>query len=98
MTDELVVKINNKIREVRRFTITELSFEFPLISQSLLHKVVTQKLGYHKFCARWVPKILSEGHKTQRMAPSLNFLEAYNKDSDSLLDRIVTGSRLGLNM
>ena len=53
VTDELVAKINEKIHENCHFTITEFSFEFPQISQSLLHDIVTDKLGYHKFCARW---------------------------------------------
>ena len=91
MTDELVAKINEKIHENRRFTITEFSLEFPQIPRSLLHEIVTEKLGYHNFCARWVPKLLSEDHKEQRIAASLTFLEAYEKDGDSLLDRVVTG-------
>ena len=91
VTDELVAKIKEKIRENCRFTITEFSLEFPQISRSLLHEIVTEKLGYHKFCARWVPKLLSEDHKKQRMAASLTFLEAYEKDGDSILDRVVTG-------
>jgi len=56
-----------------------------------LHEIVTEKLGYHKFCARWVPKLLSEDHKKQRITSSLTFLEAYEKNGDSLLDRVVTG-------
>ena len=52
VTDELVAKINVKINANRRFTITEFSLEFPPISRSLLHEIVTEKLGYHKFCAR----------------------------------------------
>jgi len=63
VTDELVTKINEKIHENRRFTITEFSLGFPQISRSLLHEIVTEKLGYHKFCARWVSKLLSEDHK-----------------------------------
>jgi len=91
VTDELVAKINEKIHENRRFTIKEFLLEFPQISRSLLHEMVTEKLGYHKFCARCVPKLLSEDHKKQCMAASLTFLEAYEKDGDSLLDRVVTG-------
>uniref|UniRef100_A0A670YLX0 Mariner Mos1 transposase n=1 Tax=Pseudonaja textilis TaxID=8673 RepID=A0A670YLX0_PSETE len=68
-------RIDDKIRENHRFTVTELSLSFPQISRSLLHEIVTQKLGYHKFGARWVPKILTENHKNQRMAASLTFLE-----------------------
>lgn len=91
VTDELVAKVDEKIQESRRLTMTELSFSFPQISRSLLHEIVTQNLGYHKFCARWIPKILTENHKNQRMAASLTFLDSYEKDGDSLLDRIVTG-------
>jgi hypothetical protein len=38
--------------------------------------------GYHKFCAIWVPKMLTGEHKTQRMASALTFLERYHKDGD----------------
>uniref|UniRef100_A0A670YBV0 Mos1 transposase HTH domain-containing protein n=1 Tax=Pseudonaja textilis TaxID=8673 RepID=A0A670YBV0_PSETE len=89
--DELVAKVDDKICENCRFTVTELLLSFPQIARSLLHEIVTQKLGYHKFCARWVPKILTENHKSQRMAASLTFLYSYDKDGDSFLDRIVTG-------
>uniref|UniRef100_A0A670ZEW1 Histone-lysine N-methyltransferase SETMAR n=1 Tax=Pseudonaja textilis TaxID=8673 RepID=A0A670ZEW1_PSETE len=91
VTDELVVKVNDKIHENCCFTVTELSISFPQISHGLLHEIVTQKLGYHRFCARWVPKILTGNHKSQRMAASLTFLYSYDKDGDSFLDRIVTG-------
>ena len=46
VTDELVAKINEKIRENRRFTITELSLSFSQVSRILLFEIVTQKLGY----------------------------------------------------
>ncbi|GBL97177.1 hypothetical protein AVEN_144615-1 [Araneus ventricosus] len=67
VTDELTVKIDEKIRGNRLFTIIEFSLEFPQISRSLLHEIVVKKLGYHKFSARWVPEILTENHKKQRM-------------------------------
>ncbi|GFV45555.1 mariner Mos1 transposase [Trichonephila clavipes] len=52
-----------------------------------------QKLGYHKFCTRWVPKLCAytDHHKGQRMGTALAFLETYDRHGDSLLDRIVTG-------
>lgn len=91
VSDELVEKINAKIRDNRRFTISELSSEFPQISRTVLYEVVTDRLGYRKFCARWVPKILSETHKTQRMTSALDFLTRYDTEGESFLDRIVTG-------
>jgi hypothetical protein len=51
-----------------RFTILELSCEFPQISRTVLYETITVRLGFHRFCARWVPKILTDTHKTQRMA------------------------------
>ena len=52
VTDELVVKINEKLHENCRFTITVFSLQFPQISRSLLHEIVMEKLGYLKFFAR----------------------------------------------
>jgi hypothetical protein len=91
VTDDLVAKVDEKVRESRRFTITELALCFPQVSRTLLFEIVTKKLGYHKFCARWVPKMLTDRHKEQRMGAALTFLEAYHDHGDALLDRIVTG-------
>jgi transposase len=63
VTNELVQKIDGKVRDNRRFTISELSDEFPQISRTVLYEIVTESLGYKKYCARWVHKILSEHHK-----------------------------------
>jgi hypothetical protein len=69
---DVVQSVYQKICERRRFTITELSCEFPQISRTLLYENITVRLGYHhKFCARWVPKMLTGAHKTQRMALAL---------------------------
>ncbi|GFX40649.1 HTH_48 domain-containing protein [Trichonephila clavipes] len=42
VTDELVAKVDEKISENRRFTITELSPSFPQVSRTLLFEIVTQ--------------------------------------------------------
>jgi len=61
--DDLVRKINETVRDDRRFTVSDLSLHFPKISRTLLYDIVSSHLGYRKVCARWVPKILSEEHK-----------------------------------
>jgi hypothetical protein len=63
VNDKLVEKVNNKIRENWRFTISELSTCFPQISRTLLYEIVAETLQYHKVCARWVPKMLTDKHK-----------------------------------
>ena len=41
VNEDLVRAVEGKIRENRRFTITPLSLNFPQISRSLLHKIVS---------------------------------------------------------
>jgi hypothetical protein len=67
VTDDLVHCHDQRICERRRFTISELYCEFPQIS----HHLTTVRLGYHKFCARWVLKMLTGAHKTHRMTSAL---------------------------
>jgi hypothetical protein len=72
-SDDLAQSVDLKICEKRRLKNSELSCEFPQISRTVLYEIITVRLGYHKFCARWVPKILTAAHKTQRMASALTF-------------------------
>jgi transposase len=55
VTDELVQKVNQCLRG-KRFTISQLSEEFPHTLRTTLYRIVTDRLGYQKFCARWLPK------------------------------------------
>ncbi|GBM92553.1 hypothetical protein AVEN_185615-1 [Araneus ventricosus] len=70
-TDDLVQRVDQAIRGNRRFTISGLSDLFPEISRSALYTIVSERLEYRKLCARWVPKMLSNHHKTQRMGAAL---------------------------
>ena len=56
ITDDLVENVNTTIRGNRRFSISELSLEFPRVSRSVIYDIVSEKLGYKKLYARWVPK------------------------------------------
>jgi hypothetical protein len=61
----------------------------PQISCTVLYDIITLKMGYHNFCARWVPKMLTDAHKTQRMTSALTFLERYHKNGDEFFSHIV---------
>ncbi|GFX41139.1 histone-lysine N-methyltransferase SETMAR [Trichonephila clavipes] len=88
---DLIKEIDEKIRLLRNFTISQLSEHFPNISWTVLCATVTRKLGYRKFCARWVPKRLKDIHKTSRMCAALEFLSRYHTDGEDFLNRMVTG-------
>ena len=71
--------------------IRELHHIIPEVSKTTIHhEAVTEKLGYRKLCARWVPKMLTDGHKTKRMGSALKFLTRYAQEGDEFLDAIVT--------
>jgi len=88
---DLARKVNERVRDDRRFTISDLSLHFPQISRTLLYDIVRSHLGYRKVCARWVPEMLTEEYKKQRVACALTFLMRYHKERDGMLSRIVTG-------
>jgi hypothetical protein len=67
----------------------EISCEFPQISSTVLYVIITVRLDYYKFCARWIPKILTGAHKTQRISSALTLLKRYHKDGDEFHSHIV---------
>ena len=46
--NERVCKVNGRVRDDRRFTISDLSLHFPQISRTLLHDIVSSHLGYRR--------------------------------------------------
>jgi len=52
VTPHLVQQIEVKIRENRRFTITDLAEFFPNLSQKTVHRIVTENLHFRKL-QRW---------------------------------------------
>ena len=50
VNDDLVRKVNERVRDDRCFTISDLSLYFPQISRTLLYNIVSSHLGYRKVC------------------------------------------------
>jgi len=48
VNDDLVRKVNERVRDDRCFTISDLSLNFPQISRTLLYDVVSSHLGYRR--------------------------------------------------
>lgn len=90
-TDDIVDQVNQKLRCDRRLTISALANELPHVARTSIYRIVTEQLGYHKLCARWVPKMLTDQHKEQRMCSGRKFLDRYRQDGDDLFSHIVTG-------
>ncbi|KAG5318103.1 SETMR methyltransferase, partial [Pseudoatta argentina] len=91
LTDDIVEKIENALRDDRRLTVDELSAMVAQISRSLLHETITETLGYRKLSAKWVPKQLTDQHKLNRVEAGQEFLRRYKLHGDEFLRSIVTG-------
>ena len=49
------------------------------LSKTKIHETATSQLGKRKLCSRWVPKMLTDDHKTKRLVSALKFLTRYAK-------------------
>jgi hypothetical protein len=76
ISDELLQETEGEIRTNRRMTIRELHHIITEVSKTTIYETVTEKLGYRKLCARWMSKILTDGHKMKWMGSALKFLTA----------------------
>jgi len=48
VNDDLVHKVNERVCDNRRFTISDLTLHFPQISRNLLYDIVSTHLGYRR--------------------------------------------------
>jgi len=69
ISDKFLQEIEGEIRANRRVTTRQLHHIIPEVSKTTIHDAVTEKLGYRKLCARWVPKILTDDHQKKLMCP-----------------------------
>ncbi|UYV60803.1 hypothetical protein LAZ67_1002375, partial [Cordylochernes scorpioides] len=61
------------------------------IRRSSIGTIMSDVLNFLKVCTRWVPHLLLEKHKQQRVEAARAFLEMHQRDGDQLFSRIVTG-------
>jgi len=61
------------------------------ISHGSAYEFIHDILGFHKVCARWIPKQLTMLHKQTRFDICQQNLDHYDKEGDAFLDKIVTG-------
>ena len=61
------------------------------ISHGSAYQMIHDELGFHKICARWVPRELTAEHKRKRVEICQRLLNRYNNEGEEFLSRIVTG-------
>jgi hypothetical protein len=88
-TEEITERVCVMILDNQRVTIDEVVYHL-LISQGSVHEIIHNRLGFHKVCARWVPKQLTEEHKRSRLTICQRLLNRYRLECDAFLRRIIT--------
>ncbi|XP_018574826.1 uncharacterized protein LOC108913710 [Anoplophora glabripennis] len=67
ISDETVEKIERILLEDRKISIKEMALRVTEVSEASTKRILTEKLDYHKICARWVPHMLTAEQKQQRV-------------------------------
>lgn len=80
--------MNDIIRQDRRRTVREIE-DMLGISKSSVHRILPEKIGMQRVCARWVPRILKYEEKQKRISCSLEFLRRHGSGLQNFLDRII---------
>ena len=80
------------MRKDRRVSLDDLCVSIPEVSRTTIYRILTDKLQYRNVCARWIPRMLTEDHKRQRVDSAREFLRRYADEKDNYLDSIVTGN------
>ena len=78
-----------KVRENRRLTVREVSEEV-CICKSSCHTILTENLKMHRVAAKFVPRLLTEEQKQNRVIVSQELLDRSNTD-ENLLKNVITG-------
>ncbi|GFN94370.1 histone-lysine N-methyltransferase SETMAR [Plakobranchus ocellatus] len=78
-------RVDELIKVDRRVKLKEISLKLD-IPKTNFFKIVHDKLGYRKVSARWVPKMLSDEHKRQRVEISQIPLHRCQQEGDETVD------------
>ena len=88
-TGDLIAAVAAAVSDDRRLTIAELAAATGA-STATVFRILTEELGLVKKSARWVPKLLNEDQKMERVRICRKFVAAVRRRSMSMLDCIVT--------
>jgi len=88
-TDENVAEVREVIRSNRRLTVREVAEEAS-ISKTVCRETLTENLGLHRISAKFVPRLLTDEQKQNRVDVSQELLDRANDDDDNFLKNFIT--------
>ena len=93
LTEKNVGTVKTLIEEDARYTVQEIE-ELSGIHSSSVLKILRERLGLRKICARWVPRLLTDKQKQSQVRLALQVIEKYDKCDPCRLEEIVTGDEI----
>ena len=86
---ETVEKVNKLIMSDRRLSVCFIAASVG-ISTGSVHSILTENLSMNKVSARWVPRMLSDVQKADRVESSTGLLRLFNENPDNFVSRFLT--------
>ena len=68
------------------------------ISEGRVQKILKKHLDLRKVCARWVPDLLTEEQKTQRLKCARELLKTYKGFNSRVISNLLTGDETWVHM
>ena len=90
LMEKNVATVKTLIEEEARYTVQEIE-ELSGIRSSSVLKMLRERLGLRKICARWMPHLLTDEHKQSRVRLASQVIEKYDKCDPHHLEEIGTG-------
>ena len=97
ITSQKVQEIKELLDKERRITIREVSQRVDC-SVGTVHTIIHENLNMRWLCARWIPKMLSECQKAQRVESCQRFVQRFEPEGEDFLSRIVTADETWISL
>lgn len=90
-------EIRALLRGDRRLTVRDIALKVDLGTASV-HSIIANELGMVKVCARWIPRILNDEQKQQRVKDSKAFLRQNRIQGNRYMNTIITADETWISL
>ena len=98
ITSQKVQEIKELLDKDRRITVREVSKRVDCSSVGTVHTIIHDSLNMRRLCARWIPKMMSECQKAQRVESCRRFVQRFEREGEDFLSRIVTADETWISL
>ena len=90
VTPAMINKVKEIVFENRCITVREIAAQTGIASTRQVHEILKIRLEMRKLTARWVPRLLNDLHKQNRVAASQELLQMSNELGETFWSRLIT--------